>query len=34
VRSADGKQRLADLASETNKGKILEAPLTSSSATI
>jgi len=28
VRSADGKQRLADLASETNKGKILEAPLT------
>jgi len=28
VRSADGKQRLSDLASETNKGKILEAPLT------
>jgi 3-hydroxypropanoate dehydrogenase len=28
VRSADGKQRLAELASETNKGKILEAPLT------
>ena len=28
VRSAEGKQQLADLASETNKGKILEAPLT------
>ena len=28
VRSADCKQRLSDLASETNKGKILEAPLT------
>lgn len=28
VRSTEGKQRLADLASETNKGKILEAPLT------
>jgi len=28
VRSADGKQRLSDLASETNKAKILEAPLT------
>jgi 3-hydroxypropanoate dehydrogenase len=28
VRSADGKQRLSDLASETNKSKVLEAPLT------
>src|SRR6202041_18509 len=28
VRSADGKQRLSDLASETNKAKVLEAPLT------
>ncbi len=28
VRSADGKRRLADLASESNKGKILEAPVT------
>ncbi len=28
VRSADGKQRLAELATENNKPKILEAPLT------
>jgi 3-hydroxypropanoate dehydrogenase len=28
VRSAEGKQRLSELASETNKAKILEAPLT------
>jgi 3-hydroxypropanoate dehydrogenase len=28
VRSADGKQRLSDLASETNRAKVLEAPLT------
>jgi 3-hydroxypropanoate dehydrogenase len=28
VRSADGKQRLSELASETNKAKVLEAPLT------
>jgi 3-hydroxypropanoate dehydrogenase len=28
VRSVDGKQRLSELASETNKAKILEAPLT------
>jgi 3-hydroxypropanoate dehydrogenase len=28
VRSAEGKQRLAELASDTNKAKILEAPLT------
>jgi 3-hydroxypropanoate dehydrogenase len=28
VRSADGKQRLSDLASETNKAKVLDAPLT------